>query len=38
MTKAVEFLFDFGSPTSYLAYKQLPKIAARHRAWSLKNP
>ena len=28
MTKAVEFLFDFGSPTSYLAYKQLPKIKA----------
>jgi 2-hydroxychromene-2-carboxylate isomerase len=32
MTKAVEFLFDFGSPTSYLAYKQLPKITARHGA------
>ena len=32
MTKAVEFLFDFGSPTSYLAYKQLPKIASRHGA------
>jgi 2-hydroxychromene-2-carboxylate isomerase len=32
MTKTVEFLFDFGSPTSYLAYKQLPKIAARHGA------
>jgi 2-hydroxychromene-2-carboxylate isomerase len=32
MTKAVEFLFDFGSPTSYLAYKQLPKVAARHGA------
>ena len=32
MTKSVEFLFDFGSPTSYLAYKQLPKIAARHGA------
>jgi 2-hydroxychromene-2-carboxylate isomerase len=30
--KTVEFLFDFGSPTSYLAYKQLPKIAARHGA------
>jgi 2-hydroxychromene-2-carboxylate isomerase len=25
----VEFFFDFGSPTTYLAYKQLPKIAAR---------
>jgi 2-hydroxychromene-2-carboxylate isomerase len=32
MTKSVEFLFDFGSPTSYLAYKQLPKIASRHGA------
>jgi len=32
MTKSVEFLFDFGSPTSYLAYKQLPRIAARHGA------
>jgi 2-hydroxychromene-2-carboxylate isomerase len=32
MTKAVEFLFDFGSPTTYLAYKQLPKIASRHGA------
>lgn len=32
MTKTVEFLFDFGSPTSYLAYKQLPKIASRHGA------
>lgn len=28
MTKQVEFYFDFGSPTSYLAYTQLPKIAA----------
>lgn len=32
MTKSVEFLFDFGSPTTYLAYKQLPKIATRHGA------
>jgi len=32
MTKSVEFVFDFGSPTSYLAYKQLPKIVARHGA------
>ena len=32
MTRSVEFLFDFGSPTTYLAYKQLPKIAARHGA------
>ena len=28
MTKQVEFFFDFGSPTSYLAYTQLPKIAS----------
>ena len=28
MQKTVEFCFDFGSPTSYLAYTQLPKIAA----------
>jgi 2-hydroxychromene-2-carboxylate isomerase len=28
MHKTVEFFFDFGSPTSYLAYTQLPKIAA----------
>jgi 2-hydroxychromene-2-carboxylate isomerase len=27
MTKNVEFLFDVGSPYSYLAYHQLPKIA-----------
>jgi 2-hydroxychromene-2-carboxylate isomerase len=27
MTKTVEFFFDFGSPTTYLAYTQLPKIA-----------
>ncbi|CAD5105777.1 2-hydroxychromene-2-carboxylate isomerase [Zestomonas carbonaria] len=28
MSKTVEFFFDFGSPTSYLAWTQLPKIAA----------
>ena len=28
MTKQVEFFFDFGSPASYLAWTQLPKIAA----------
>lgn len=27
MTKQVEFYFDFGSPYSYLAFHQLPKIA-----------
>jgi 2-hydroxychromene-2-carboxylate isomerase len=28
MSKTVEFFFDFGSPTSYLAWTQLPHIAA----------
>lgn len=28
MSKQVEFFFDFGSPTSYLAWTQLAKIAA----------
>lgn len=27
-TPRVEFFFDFGSPTAYLAYTQLPRIAA----------
>jgi 2-hydroxychromene-2-carboxylate isomerase len=27
MQKQLEFFFDFGSPTSYLAYTQLPKLA-----------
>jgi 2-hydroxychromene-2-carboxylate isomerase len=27
-TRRVEYFFDFGSPTSYLAWTQLPKIAA----------
>jgi 2-hydroxychromene-2-carboxylate isomerase len=27
MPKTVEFFFDFGSPTSYLAWTQLPKLA-----------
>jgi 2-hydroxychromene-2-carboxylate isomerase len=29
MAKQVEFFFDFGSPAAYLAYTQLPKIAAK---------
>jgi 2-hydroxychromene-2-carboxylate isomerase len=32
MSKTVEFYFDFGSPTAYLAFTQLPAIAARHGA------
>ena len=27
-TKTVEFYFDFGSPAAWLAYTQLPKLAA----------
>ena len=29
MAKNLEFLFDFGGPTSYLAHKSLPEICAR---------
>jgi 2-hydroxychromene-2-carboxylate isomerase len=32
VSKKVEFYFDFGSPTAYLAFTQLPAIAARHGA------
>lgn len=32
MSNKVEFFFDFGSPTSYLAYTQLPRIAADCKA------
>jgi len=32
MNKQVEFYFDFGSPYSYLAYHQLPKIAKARNA------
>ncbi|CAN5297414.1 2-hydroxychromene-2-carboxylate isomerase [soil metagenome] len=32
MTKTVDFIFDFGSPNAYLAWKLLPAIAARHEA------
>ena len=28
MTKTVEFYFDLGSPTTYLAHTQLPQICA----------
>jgi 2-hydroxychromene-2-carboxylate isomerase len=36
--KQVEFYFDFGSPTSYLAYTQLPKIARESAAEILWRP
>lgn len=32
MVKSVEFYFDFGSPASYLAWTQLPGVAAQHGA------
>ncbi len=32
MSKTVEFFFDVGSPTTYLAWTQLPGIAERHGA------
>lgn len=32
MSRTVEFFFDFGSPTSYLAFTQLPRIAAERGA------
>src|SRR4249920_143560 len=32
MSQRVEFFFDFGSPTAYLAYTQLPRIAMECRA------
>lgn len=38
MSRQVEFFFDFGSPTTYLAYTQLPKIAAAHKALILWRP
>lgn len=38
MTKTVEFLFDFVSPTSYLAYMVLPKIVERADAYATWTP
>ena len=38
MPKAVEFFFDFGSPTSYLAWTQLPRLAADAGAQLLWRP
>jgi 2-hydroxychromene-2-carboxylate isomerase len=32
MSKTIEFFYDFTSPTAYLAWTQLPKIAARNNA------
>lgn len=38
MDRQVEFFFDFGSPTTYLAYTQLPKIVAAREAGILWRP
>ncbi len=38
MSKTVEFFFDFGSPTSYLAWTQLPRIAAEAGAQMVWRP
>ena len=38
MTKTVEFLFDVGSPTAYLAWTQLPKICAETGATIVSKP
>ena len=36
--KTIEFFFDFGSPTTYLAHTQLPRIAAETGARLLYRP
>ncbi|MBB2494423.1 2-hydroxychromene-2-carboxylate isomerase [Aquipseudomonas ullengensis] len=38
MSKSVEFYFDFGSPTTYLAWTQLPGICAAHGAELIYKP
>ncbi|MEO8060973.1 MAG: 2-hydroxychromene-2-carboxylate isomerase [Burkholderiales bacterium] len=38
MNKTVEFLFDVGSPTAYLAWTQLPKICAEAGATLVYKP
>jgi 2-hydroxychromene-2-carboxylate isomerase len=38
MSKAIEFYFDFGSPATYLAWTQLPTIAAEHGAALIYRP
>ena len=32
MSKTVDFYYDYGSPTAYLAWTQLPAICAKHNA------
>jgi 2-hydroxychromene-2-carboxylate isomerase len=38
MSKTLEFIFDFGSPNAYLAYRVLPPILARTGAELVINP
>ena len=38
MSKSLDFFFDFGSPTTYLAWTQLPKIAAEAGATIIWRP
>ena len=38
MTKTIEFFFDYGSPTSYLAHRQLPALAERTGAAIVHRP
>ncbi|WP_447588095.1 2-hydroxychromene-2-carboxylate isomerase [Aquipseudomonas campi] len=38
MSKSVEFFFDFGSPTTYLAWTQLPRICAEAGAELIYRP
>jgi 2-hydroxychromene-2-carboxylate isomerase len=38
MSATIEFVFDFGSPNVYLAYRALPPILARTGAGLIVNP
>jgi 2-hydroxychromene-2-carboxylate isomerase len=38
MTKTIEFWFDFGSPTTYLAHTQLPRLARETGALLIYRP
>jgi 2-hydroxychromene-2-carboxylate isomerase len=38
MTKTIEFWFDFGSPTTYLAHTQLPRLARETGAQLIYKP
>src|SRR5262249_34119107 len=38
MSKTIEFIFDFGSPNVYLAYRALPSMLARTGAAVVINP